>query len=246
MAKETVSGDGNSTLSRLRFRPTSEEHGKTLICRAHNPETPDSALEDRWELNVYFVPQLSLALGASQQYEHIREGSDVYFDCNIQANPPVTNVMWRFQSRRLEHQPSMGIIVRNHSLLLQNVGRRHRGTYRCLATNQEGEGQSEDTELAIQFSPVCISGQKRMYGVAKHEEINVTCEVDADPDDIQFRWMFNNTSEMIDIITFTSSATRSIASYVPRSKMDYGTLSCWGRNSIGVQRQPCIFTIMPA
>ncbi|XP_055950555.1 nephrin-like isoform X2 [Argiope bruennichi] len=246
LAKETVSGDGNATVSRLQFRPTSEEHGKFLICKAHNPETPDSALEDKWELNVYFPPQLSLALGASQQYEHIREGSDVYFDCNIQANPPVTSVSWKLHSRPLEHQPAAGIIIRNHSLLLQSVGRRHRGKYQCLATNTEGEGVSEEAELMVQFSPVCISGQKRAYAVAKHEEVNVTCEVDADPDDIQFRWMFNNTSETIDIITFTSSATQSIASYVPRSKMDYGTLSCWGRNSIGVQRQPCIFSIVPA
>ncbi|XP_054716331.1 nephrin-like isoform X1 [Uloborus diversus] len=245
-AKEIVSGDGNVTTSRLQFRPTSEEHGKFLICRAHNPETPDSALEDKWELSVYFQPQLSLALGASQQYEHIREGSDVYFDCNIQANPPVTSVIWRFQSRPLEHNPAMGIIVRNHSLLLQNVGRRNRGTYRCMATNQEGEGVSEEALLMIQFSPVCISGLKRMYGVAKHEEINITCELDADPDDIQFRWIFNNTSETIDIITFTTDGMKSIASYIPRSKMDYGTLSCWGRNSIGVQRHPCVFTIMPA
>lgn len=51
-AKETVAGDGNSTISRLQFRPTNEEHGKLLVCKAHNPETPDSALEDRWELNV--------------------------------------------------------------------------------------------------------------------------------------------------------------------------------------------------
>ncbi|CAL1289194.1 unnamed protein product [Larinioides sclopetarius] len=246
LAKETVSGDGNATVSRLQFRPTSEEHGKFLICKAHNPETPDSALEDKWELNIYFPPQLSLALGASQQYEHIREGSDVYFDCNIQANPPVTSVSWKLHSRPLEHQPAAGIIIRNHSLLLQSVGRRHRGKYQCLATNTEGEGVSEEAELMVQFSPVCISGQKRAYAVAKHEEVNVTCEVDADPDDIQFRWMFNNTSETIDIITFTSSATQSIASYVPRSKMDYGTLSCWGRNSIGVQRQPCVFSIVPA
>lgn len=58
-ARETVSGDGNSTSSRLVFRPTSEEHGKSLICKAHNPETPDSALEDTWELNIfckYFMP----------------------------------------------------------------------------------------------------------------------------------------------------------------------------------------------
>lgn len=91
-----------------------------------------------------------------------------------------------------------------------------------------------------------MPGQKRVYGVAKHEQINITCEVDADPDDVTFRWIFNNTSETLDFITFTTLSTTSIASYIPRSKMDYGTLSCWGRNSIGVQRQPCIFSIVPA
>ncbi|GFT74504.1 nephrin [Trichonephila clavipes] len=161
MAKETVSGDGNSTVSRLQFRPTSEEHGKLLICKAHNPETPDSALEDKWDLNVYFAPQLSLALGASQQYEHIREGSDVYFDCNIQANPPVTSVTWKLHSRSLEHQPAAGIIIRNHSLLLQSVGRRHRGKYRCLATNSEGEGISEEAELMVQFPCLNFRGRDR-------------------------------------------------------------------------------------
>ncbi|KAF8773656.1 Neural cell adhesion molecule 2 like protein [Argiope bruennichi] len=217
----------------------------TLTCVASNTNLT-VPVSKSVTIDLSFPPQLSLALGASQQYEHIREGSDVYFDCNIQANPPVTSVSWKLHSRPLEHQPAAGIIIRNHSLLLQSVGRRHRGKYQCLATNTEGEGVSEEAELMVQFSPVCISGQKRAYAVAKHEEVNVTCEVDADPDDIQFRWMFNNTSETIDIITFTSSATQSIASYVPRSKMDYGTLSCWGRNSIGVQRQPCIFSIVPA
>ncbi|GFY73448.1 nephrin, partial [Trichonephila inaurata madagascariensis] len=89
-------------------------------------------------------PQLSLVFGASEQYEHIREGSDVYFECNIQANPPVSEVKWRFQSRNLVHDSLRGIIVRNHSLLLHNVGRRNRGTYQCLAANAEGRGRSEE------------------------------------------------------------------------------------------------------
>lgn len=95
-------------------------------------------------------------------------------------------------------------------------------------------------------SPACMSGQQRIYAVAKHEEVNVSCEVDADPDDVTFRWIFNNTSETLDVITFITMGTRSIAPYTPRSRIDYGTLSCWGRNSIGVQRQPCVFSIVPA
>ena len=34
--------------------------------------------------------------------------------------------------------------------------------------------------------------------------------------------------------------------YTPRTELDYGNLLCWGENSIGVQRQACIYHIIPA
>lgn len=34
--------------------------------------------------------------------------------------------------------------------------------------------------------------------------------------------------------------------YTPTSDLDYGTISCWGRNAIGVQKAPCIFQIVAA
>lgn len=34
--------------------------------------------------------------------------------------------------------------------------------------------------------------------------------------------------------------------YTPTSDLDYGTISCWGRNAIGVQKSPCIFQIVAA
>lgn len=34
--------------------------------------------------------------------------------------------------------------------------------------------------------------------------------------------------------------------YTPATDLDYGTISCWGRNSIGQQKNPCIFQIVAA
>jgi hypothetical protein len=34
--------------------------------------------------------------------------------------------------------------------------------------------------------------------------------------------------------------------YTPKGERDYGTLACWGRNSIGKQIEPCLFQIVPA
>lgn len=43
-------GDGLSILSLI---PMIEDDGKYLTCRAENPVVPDSALEDKWRLNVH-------------------------------------------------------------------------------------------------------------------------------------------------------------------------------------------------
>ncbi|KAM7315880.1 nephrin [Ixodes scapularis] len=39
---------------------------------------------------------------------------------------------------------------------------------------------------------------------------------------------------------------RSVASYIPRSRADYGSLLCWGKNSVGLQLKPCVFSIQAA
>lgn len=34
--------------------------------------------------------------------------------------------------------------------------------------------------------------------------------------------------------------------YTPTTDLDYGTISCWGRNAIGEQQAPCIFQVVAA
>jgi hypothetical protein len=45
--------EGNQSVSVLSFVPVIDDDGKYLTCRAENPEINDSALEDRWRLNVH-------------------------------------------------------------------------------------------------------------------------------------------------------------------------------------------------
>ncbi|XP_067137950.1 synaptogenesis protein syg-2-like isoform X2 [Centruroides vittatus] len=244
-SQEITSEDGDTTTSTLTFVPSSEDNRKSLLCRAENPDLPESALNDEWTMNVLYVPQLSLALGASDKHEQIREGSNVYFECNIQANPSIYEIGWKYEGKTLVHDPPSGINVRNYTLFLQGVRRSHRGRYQCVARNAEGEGASEEVLLRVQFAPVCSSGQKVVYGAARHEDVRVTCEVDADPPSVEFRWGFNNTDESLVIVSYTTSGTKSVAKYVPRNKQDYGYLYCWGKNEVGMQLEPCIFSIVP-
>ncbi|XP_022237588.1 hemicentin-1-like, partial [Limulus polyphemus] len=237
---------GNITISTLSFKPSKEDAGKYMSCRAKNPLIQGSALEKGWKLTVHHKPDLTLRLGSKLRHSHIQQGNDVYLECNIIANPWVTEIGWKFEGKELQTNTSAGIIISNQSLVLQKVGRTNRGRYSCTATNSEGQGESNALHLKVQFSPRCKDGQKIVYGASLQESIKVLCEVEADPGNVSFHWRFNSTKEILELVTFTSDETRSIATFIPRMKYDYGNLFCWASNKVGIQRKPCVFKVVPA
>lgn len=95
------------------------------------------------------VPELKLFLGANIQADAVKEGTDVFFECNVRANPWVNEVKWRFEGFPLQGNHSAGVIVSNHSLVLQKVKKEHRGSYQCVAVNSEGEGRSNEVMLKV-------------------------------------------------------------------------------------------------
>ncbi|GIY98366.1 ig-like domain-containing protein [Caerostris extrusa] len=96
------------------------------------------------------------------------------------------------------------------------------------------------------YSPVCKQDQETTYGAMLHYPVQIPCEVEADPDDVAFRWEFNSSSGNLELVPTYTSGTKSLVNYIPRSESDFGTLQCWGRNSVGQQRVPCLFYVVPA
>ena len=94
------------------------------------------------------APQLSLSLGAKIP-ETMREGSDVYFECLVRANPPLLEVVWLFEGRPLMNDAVSGILLSNQSLVMQRVRREHRGHYQCVASNNEGITASNKVFLNV-------------------------------------------------------------------------------------------------
>lgn len=95
--------------------------------------------------------------------------------------------------------------------------------------------------------PHCRANQQRVYGVARLEEVTISCAVDANPPALWFKWNFNNSAiQTKPVESFEAGSGRSIANYKPVSEADYGTLLCWGKNSLGSQMVPCVFHIVPA
>lgn len=56
-------------------------------------------------------------------------------------------------------------------------------------------------------APSCAPNQPRVYGVAKQEQAQIKCTVDANPSDVEFKWTFNNSAESIDVAS--NHVTRS-------------------------------------
>uniref|UniRef100_A0A182IW72 Ig-like domain-containing protein n=2 Tax=Anopheles atroparvus TaxID=41427 RepID=A0A182IW72_ANOAO len=247
-SKETTSADGNQTTSTLSIVLNRTDAGKYLSCKAYNSYVQSDALEDGWQLDIQYVPDAYVKLGSSLDPNSIREGTDVYFDCIVQAHPAVYKVEWKHNNKTLTRNISQGVIVSKHSLVLQGVSRTTAGNFSCVGFNAEGEGSSPMFELNVMYAPTCAPNQPRVYGVAKQENAEIRCVVDANPPDVEFKWTFNNSAESIDVQASHISrlGTSSIVSYTPMTELDYGTLLCSATNKIGKQRQPCVFHIIAA
>ncbi|XP_054259110.1 synaptogenesis protein syg-2-like [Macrosteles quadrilineatus] len=247
---ETVSTDGNVTISTLMFKPTLLDHEKTLTCRADNQHVKAGAEEDSWKLNIYFIPVLQLELGSKMNPNDIEEGDDVYFECKIHANPAAYKVVWRHNNQVVQHNQKLGVIVSNQDLALQSVKRNQAGNYTCTASNVEGDGESNMVQLKVMYAPMCKPDQKRVYGVAKEERANVLCEVDSYPQPEEFVWKFNNSAMTQEVAPerYTSALLlrMSTLTYIPQNELDFGTVMCWAKNAAGAQLEPCVFHIIAA
>ncbi|XP_031624769.1 neural cell adhesion molecule 2 isoform X1 [Contarinia nasturtii] len=238
----------NQSLSVLTFTPSIDDDGKHLSCRAANPYIENSIIEDKWFLVVHYMPVVTLKMGPSLNPDDIKEGDGVYFECTVRSNPKPYKMAWYHDGVELHHNVTAGIILTDQSLVLQSVTRASAGDYTCLAANTEGKGTSNPVTLRVRYAPVCGSTHEELLGALKHETLTLKCEVDASPPADSFHWTFNSSGEPTDLPARLHSSETGFSrlNYTPTNDLDYGTISCWGRNAIGVQKSPCIFQIVAA
>ncbi|XP_069943893.1 protein turtle homolog A isoform X2 [Cherax quadricarinatus] len=242
---------GDQTSSWVRVVPSAEDHLAALTCTAHNPNittTTHPGLTTTITLHVLFAPLVKLELGANLGSLPITEGKDVYFECEVRANPPAREVIWRKDGVRVNNDRKGGVLVSERNLVLQMVRRTSAGDYTCSATNTQATTTSNTLHLSIRYLPVCVE-EAQTVAVAEGENTRLSCKVDAQPDDdLTFTWVFNNTLDTVEVEQegFSVLPGLSVLDYTPRSGRDYGTLSCWATNEVGTQADPCKFTIVEA
>ncbi|XP_061721983.1 hemicentin-1-like [Cydia pomonella] len=251
LEREKVSEHSNETwsASTLVFTPTPLDNGAVIKCIAANPALPRKAIDDHVQLNIVYSPLVTLTLGSTLNPHDIKEGDDVYFECNVRANPREHRITWFHDDRPVSQNMTSGIIVSTRSLVLQKVTRQEAGAYACKAANARGETSSEVVRLRVQYAPVCAETSPQVVGAALDEALHVRCSVHADPADVNFLWEFNNSGESFNVSPARYGTVNSSISelrYTPASERDYGALTCRGTNSVGIQAKPCVFQIVPA
>ncbi|CAH1131742.1 unnamed protein product [Ceutorhynchus assimilis] len=240
----------NVTISELSFVPTTEDDGKSITCRAENPNVTGLFLETSWKIDVVYPPIVELTLGSTLNADDIKEGDDVYFECKVKANPQMRRLTWLHNDMILPHDMSNRIIHSNQSLVLQKVTKQSAGVYRCSVVNSEGETVSDELHFRVKYTPICKNDQIVVVGASRGESIDVVCEIESDPPAKSYRWKFNNSGETLDLeserYAKTSNGSLSILKYTPINELDYGLLSCWASNILGNQVNPCIFQVVAA
>ncbi|CRK88280.1 CLUMA_CG002059, isoform B [Clunio marinus] len=195
----TNATNSSTVISALTFRPLPSDDGTKLKCEGSNPRLPNSALEDTLIMNVMYPPQVTLSLGSTLNPDDIKEGDDVYFECNIKANPKEHRITWSHDGLPVTQNVSWGVIISTRSLVLQRVGRNHSGMYACSAANDRGETQSSLVSLRIHYAPVCISSSVTIVGASIDESVAIPCRISADPQKVTFEWTFSNSGERYEV-----------------------------------------------
>ncbi|KAJ0173859.1 hypothetical protein K1T71_011008 [Dendrolimus kikuchii] len=241
--------ESNATTSILSLVPVAEDHDKNLICRVENPKVKDSIMEDRWYLNIHFVPIVSLKLGPTLNPDLIKEGDDVYFECSVKANPKSHKLSWYKGTKEIQHNASAGIILSDQSLVLQSVNKASAGDYSCVACNTEGSATSNAVSLQIRYIPTCkTTNEGEVFGALKQEMVSLHCAVDSSPPPTSFSWIFNSSGEQTELADsmFTSSGYTSTLRYKPTNDLDFGTILCIATNAVGKQQAPCLYKLVAA
>jgi len=121
------------------------------------------------------APVVSIKLGSSLRANDINEGDDVYFECDIRANPRSYKLLWFKDGKELHQNATAGIILPGgQSLVLQSVTKASAGEYSCMAANVEGKSTSRPVTLEVMCeylrpSPLEVCQPRRTTGCPRFE-----------------------------------------------------------------------------
>ncbi|KAG1671861.1 B-cell receptor CD22 [Nymphon striatum] len=242
--KTSFLGDSNISRSVLTFTPSAEDNGKYISCRADNPDIPDSAQENGRKLRVNFKPIVEVR--SRDNTSDVIEGSNVFLECHVAANPWINTIKWFFNDKSLLDSGIAALDSTTSTLMLRKVNNSNVGAYSCAATNTQGTGSSNKIKLNVKYRPVCQNSGTVIIGAGLQESVEIKCKVEADPADLKFTWLFKGVDSENELKNFRIKGKSSVVRVLPTNFNDFGTFYCSAKNTIGLQNKPCIFKLIHA
>ncbi|XP_071546854.1 uncharacterized protein [Panulirus ornatus] len=255
----------DSTLSLLQLQATASDDEALLECRARAPTLPHLSEAASIRLTVHFVPETSLTLLGVDEEEDVgvgveerrelRAGDSATLICTAHANPPPYNVTFMFNGRPLTRTD---VVQSEWNLTLFNLGHKDVGLYTCVASNLEGDGQSNALALHIDYPPVCEwEGVQEVLAMVG-EMVEMECRVRASPTQVTYTWERITTTTTVDQMDdiVRSPLRHKDAGMRSYSWIEIDTNSsssgggglaqrveCHASNDMGDADQPCVFNV---
>ncbi|XP_051167558.1 cell adhesion molecule Dscam2-like isoform X4 [Leptopilina boulardi] len=201
----------------------------TYRCRTHNRLTQETVVS-----NNFGRVQLTEARGAMPPmlsdklvYISARVEETIVIPCVAYANPRPTNRWYYNRNQRDEpiDESSGHFLVRDGSLIIQNVQELDAGSYMCTASNSEGSGSME-VKLTVS-APLSVHVQPAIQTVDLGKPAFLTCSASGFPQ-AAFYWLKDGqplrTGARIRIVSRERISVTSVA------REDRGMYQCFVRN----------------
>ncbi|XP_034373359.1 B-cell receptor CD22 isoform X2 [Arvicanthis niloticus] len=211
------------TKSRLTFQPKWTDHGKKVTCEVQHTSKVLSV--NSVHLDVKYTPKLKIQVNSTE----VKEGNSVTMTCQvIGSNPELrTEVSWFKDGRPLQEQEWEQEQEQEQmsKLTLHSVTKDMGGKYQCRASNDIGEGESEEVVLTVLYAPkpsrVHISPSPAEEG----QSVELICDSLASPRATKYTW-YHNRKEV-------PGDTQEKLQITNVSLWHVGNYSCLAENHLG-------------
>ncbi|VDI32931.1 Hypothetical predicted protein, partial [Mytilus galloprovincialis] len=138
-------------------------------------------------LNVYGAPQVTIL----RQSHFVQIGTTVTFVCNIQSNPPISELWWTDNQAQVitDKLRYNGGHIHNHNLSIISVTDSDSGVYTCNANNTEGTSKATTTLITGNITQTTIL--KDLYVAIDKQDITLECLIKTDPTNNVLYWLKN-------------------------------------------------------
>ncbi|XP_049275991.1 uncharacterized protein LOC119372604 [Rhipicephalus sanguineus] len=183
-------------------------------------------------------------------------------ECSVLTASKVIEVIWRHEGTRMKGLAGDGglsdALVTSRYLVIRGVTADQSGRYTCTANTADGESvESVPLELRVRHAPRCGVHRDRVLTASPNEQLNVTCDVSADPGEgLHFFWIAEDDAGNRRHVTRTEGTSIGIQDVYSGEELPelrrsnqlevlvdahlfHGKLLCWARNAVGTQREPC-------